>query len=184
MQGTAIARTATEDRHGMNADIKWLLARETPRLRRFAIALTGNVDQGDDLVQDTLERALRKRGQWGRRAGLRTWLYKILYRQHLNQAKRRRTERAAVSAMDDGEAIPAGQESHIEMLNIQAGLSTLSADQRDAVLLVGLENLSYDEAAEVMGVPIGTLKSRLYRGREALWTIRRGDPQASLRKVK
>lgn len=155
-------------------EIAWLLARETPRLRRFAIAMTGSVEQGDDLVQDTLERALRKQGQRRRDSSVRAWLFTILYRLHLNQVKRRRTEQASVSAMQRSEATPPNQDSHVEMLNMSAALRALSPEQRDAVLLVGLEGLAYDEAARVIGVPVGTLKSRLYRGREALWAVRGG----------
>jgi len=168
----------------MQDDFKWLLARETPRLRRFAVALTGSVDRGDDLVQDTLERALRKQSQWRRQASLRSWLFKILYRLHLNQAKRRRTERHALAGLDEQEARPANQDSHVEVLNISVALGALSAEQREAVLLVGLEGLAYDEAAEIMDVPIGTLKSRLFRGRETLWALRNGDQAAKLRRVK
>ena len=155
-----------------DSDIAWLLAREAPRLRRFAIAMTGNVEQGDDLVQDTLERALRKQGQWRGESSMRAWLFTILYRTHLNQVKRRRTEQATVSAMSRSEATPPNQDSHVEVLNMAAALRTLSPDQRDAVLLVGLEGFAYDEAARIMGIPVGTLKSRLYRGREALWAVR------------
>jgi RNA polymerase sigma-70 factor (ECF subfamily) len=166
-----------------DSDMSWLLARETPRLRRFAIAMTGSVEQGDDLVQDTLERALRKQNQWRRESSVRAWLFTILYRTHLNQVKRRRTEQASVSAMARSEATPPNQDSHVEMLNMAAALRTLSPDQRDAVLLVGLEGLAYDEAARVMGVPVGTLKSRLYRGREALWAVRGGGRGAHVGKA-
>lgn len=165
-------------------DFRWMLARETPRLRRFAIALTGSVDRGDDLVQDTLERALRKQNQWRRQASLRSWLFKILYRIHLNQAKRRRTEANAIAGLDRGEAMPANQDSHIEVLNIGVALGMISADQREAVLLVGLEGMAYDEAADIMNVPIGTLKSRLFRGREALWALRDGENGRKLRRIK
>lgn len=155
-------------------DIAWLLARETPRLRRFAIALTGSVEHGDDLVQDTLERALRKQGQVRKQTSVRSWLFTILHRTHLNQVKRRRTEHDALAAMQRGDGMPANQDSHVEVLNIAVALRTLPPDQREAVLLVGLEGFGYDEAARITGVPMGTLKSRLYRGREALWAIRHG----------
>jgi len=158
-----------------DGDITWLLARETPRLRRFAIALTGSVEQGDDLVQDTLERALRKQRQVRRQTSVRSWLFTILHRTHVNQAKRRRTERDALAALQGDDARPANQDSHVEVLNIAAALRMLAPDQREAVLLVGLEGFGYDEAARITGVPMGTLKSRLYRGREALWAIRNGE---------
>jgi RNA polymerase sigma-70 factor (ECF subfamily) len=161
-----------------DGDIAWLLARETPRLRRFAIALTGSVEHGDDLVQDTLERALRKQGQVRRQTSVRSWLFTILHRTHVNQAKRRRTERDTLAALQRGDTLPPNQDSHVEVLNIAAALRMLPPDQREAVLLVGLEGFGYDEAARITAVPMGTLKSRLYRGREALWAIRHGDRAA------
>lgn len=170
----------------MDDEFKWLLAREAPRLRRFAIALTGNVDRGDDLLQDTLERALRKRRLWRRTGSVKNWLFKLLYRLYLNQRERERVERNALTTVESREmrVTPASQEGHVEMLNIAAALRELPTDQREAVILVGLEGLAYDEAADVLGVPIGTLKSRLYRGREALWETRHSEQPVKLRRVK
>lgn len=170
----------------MDDEFKWLLAREAPRLRRFAIALTGSVDRGDDLLQDTLERALRKRRLWRRTGSVKNWLFKLLYRLYLNQKDRERVERKVLSAMETRQksVTPANQEGHVDVLNISVALQALPADQREAVVLVGLEGLAYDEAADILGVPIGTLKSRLYRGREALWATRHGEQPVKLRRVK
>lgn len=168
-------------------ELKWLMAREAPHLRRFAIGLVGDVDRADDLVQDALERALRKRRLWRRSGNLRSWLFKVLYRVYLNQCDRERVRRSAVAALDASGSLvtPARQEGHVELVNTAAALRMLPADQRAAVLMVGLEGLPYEEAAAVLGVPIGTLKSRLYRGRETLWAVRQGgETAAKLRRVK
>lgn len=167
-------------------DIKWLIAREAPHLRRFAIALTGDVERADDLVQDALERALKKHRSWRRSGSLRSWLFKVLYRVYLNGNERRRLERdcAARLGRDSPRAMPANQDGHVEVLNIAAALRYLPPEQREVVLLVGLEGMSYDEAAVVVGAPVGTVKSRLYRGREALYALRNGEHAQPLRRVK
>ena len=170
----------------MDQDFRWMVAREAPHLRRFAISLTGDVERGDDLVQDAVERALRKRRLWQRSGSIRSWLFKLLYRVYLNQRQRGRVESNAISAMQysAAQSSPARQDGHLEMMDIVGALQALPSDQREAVLLVGLEGMAYDEAADVLGVPIGTLKSRLFRGRETLWTVRRGERAPNLRRVK
>jgi RNA polymerase sigma-70 factor (ECF subfamily) len=167
-------------------DEKRLIAREVPHLRRFAVSLTGDVDRADDLVQDAVERALKKRRSWRRTGSMRSWLFKLLYRVYLNSQARRRLERESAVRIgrETTDRAPATQEGHVEVLNIGVALQQLPADQREVVLLVGLEGLSYDEAAFVVGVPIGTIKSRLYRGREALHEVRNGTRGPSLRRVK
>jgi RNA polymerase sigma-70 factor (ECF subfamily) len=117
---------------------------------------------------------------------MRSWLFKLLYRVYLNGQARRRLERdsAARIGTDARESVPPSQEGHVEVLNIAVALQYLPADQREVVLLVGLEGLSYDEAAFVVGVPVGTIKSRLYRGREALYALRNGERVTTLRRVK
>jgi len=165
---------------------RWMLTCETPRLRRFATALTGDPERADDLVQDTLERALRKRRLWAGTGSMRSWLFKLLYRVHANQRSRASTEATALTAVEhrDAGSMPANQDSHVEVLNVSVALRALPLEQRDAVLLVGLEGMAYDEAADVLGIRVGTLKSRLYRGREALWAVRRGDVAVAERKVR
>lgn len=168
-------------------DFQWLIAREIPYLRRFARALTGNTDAADDLVQDTLERALHKRHLWRPRGSLRAWLYRVLYNVHLNAARGRLLDRLSVIDSEAGEktATPATQDRHVEMLDVVAALEHLPRGQRDAILVVGVEGLSYDQAAWVLGIRLGTLRSRLCRGREALWRLREGAaPRANLRRVK
>lgn len=161
-------------------DTKWLIAREIPRLRRYALALVGDPVAADDLVQDTLERALRKRHLWRRTGSLRSWLYRILYNVFLNQAVHRRRRRLEVDldlAPEGGE--PSVQEIRLEYGEIVGALVRLPADQRAAIALVAIEGLGYDEAAAALGIPVGTLRSRLSRGRERLRALCPTEPAES-----
>jgi RNA polymerase sigma-70 factor (ECF subfamily) len=168
-------------------DVKWAIARQIPHLRRFALALAKNPDQADDLVQDCLERALKKRHLWHHRGSLRSWLFSMLYRTHIDhhRAHRRRDLPTAPEVINARQTQPANQEHHVECRNIGEALDRLPEDQRSAVLLVALEGFTYDEAAEVLKVPIGTVRSRLSRGRQALRDLRASAMQPRiLRRVK
>lgn len=168
-------------------EVEWLMAREIPRLRRYALSLTNDPAAADDLVQDCLERAIRKQHQWKRHGSIRNWLYRILYTVFLNQGTRRRRDRSQVTLeeMPAEPCEPARQESEIACKDIAAAMQRLPAEQRAAVALTALEGLSYDEAAGVLDIPIGTLRSRLSRGREQLRRLY-AEPQAPavLRRVK
>lgn len=172
------------------SETKWLIAREIPRLRRYALALVGNPAAADDLVQDTLERAIRKRHLWSRRGSLRGWLYRILYNVFLNQSGRRRRAQAEVdldAAPPDTRplAVRPRHDARLICRDIAEAMQALPAGQRAAIALTAVEGLSYDEAAEVLGVPIGTLRSRLSRGRDRLREIYSGETEAPvLRRVK
>jgi RNA polymerase sigma-70 factor (ECF subfamily) len=141
-----------------------------PRLRRYARALTGSRDAADDLTQDTLERAWGKRALWRPDTNLRAWLFTVMHNVHVNGLKSaRRTEAGGGDAEE--ERLPAASssvETGIVLGELRAALAALPDDQRAVVLLVGLEQLSYAEAAEVLGIPAGTVMSRLARGRERL----------------
>lgn len=141
-----------------------------PYLRRYALALTGAADAADDLVQDCVERALRKRRLWRPSGRLRSWLMRMLYRIHLNGRKRRTLERAHAQRQGRaGEPATAQQpELRHECRELVAALGELPEPQRAAILLVALEDVDYQEAAWILGIPVGTLRSRLSRGREAL----------------
>lgn len=160
-----------------------------PRLRRFARALTGNRDAADDLTQDTLERAWAKREQWRADSNLRAWLFAVMHSVFVNGTRRRRPtesldapESAAPERADDG----ASTETAIAVRELREALLRLSEEQRQVVLLVGLEQFSYAEAADVLAVPIGTVMSRLARGRERLrQLLEEGTPDRhGLRRVK
>jgi RNA polymerase sigma-70 factor (ECF subfamily) len=165
-------------------ETKWLIAREIPRLRRYALALTRDPAAADDLVQDTLERAIRKRHLWKRRGSLRGWLYRILYHVFLNQSARRRRRAREVDLDAAPEPVaPGSAESGLVRRDIVSAMHDLPAEQRAAIALTAVEGLSYDEAAAALDIPVGTLRSRLSRGRERLRkTFDAAEPQ--LRQVK
>src|SRR4051794_4955385 len=148
-----------------------LIEAQIPGLRRFATSLLrGDRERADDLVQDTLERALSR---WHlRRAGgnLRGWLYAILYNRFLSdqQRLRRRGPHGALSEDAEIPGIAGGQDSALEHRDLLRAFSTLPEEQRSVLLLIAVEDLSYEEAAQVLGVPIGTVMSRLSRARERL----------------
>ena len=169
-------------------DTLWLIAREIPNLRPFARALLRDKDAADDLVQDCLERAVRKHHLWLRHGSMRSWLLRILYNLYLDGAVHRRRMKLSAQLDDHDHQIvePATQEMRLVARDTVAALSKLPAAQREAILLIALEDVSYDEAAWILGVPIGTLRSRLSRGREALRDAMAGRTESAppLRRVK
>jgi RNA polymerase sigma-70 factor (ECF subfamily) len=140
-----------------------------PRLRRFARNLVRNPHDADDVVQIAVERALLRLDQWHRDARLDSWLFKILRNAWIDEV-RARVRRAQVFMPEEaGEQVgEATMEREIERWSAESALARLPEDQRLAVSLVLIEGLSYKDAAEVLDVPLGTLTSRLARGREAL----------------
>lgn len=151
-------------------DYDWLLQQEIPHLRRYAGALTNNPAEADDLVQDCLERALRKRRLWQRQGRLRSWLFRMLYRIYLNQRRGRRASAVHVPLTQLGVAAaqPARDGQRLECRDTVVAMAELPDDQRVAILLLALEDLSYEEAAWVLRIPVGTLRSRISRGRQRL----------------
>jgi len=150
-----------------------------PRLRRYARALTGDKERADDLVQDTLERALRKRVLWRAGSKIDSWLFSIMHNIFVNQVRSAPARQVSVS-LDDMEFEPAGQasaEGAVHLRDLLSSLGRLSHDQREILLLIGLEDMSYKEVAGVLGLPLGTVMSRLSRAREQL----RGLLDGSLR---
>ena len=158
------------------------LMEHVPRLRRYARALINNRDLADDLVQDTLERALRHTEQFQAGTDLRAWLFTIMHNVFANQA-RRASVRAVHISVDDEDGIDesafsvAGKQTQsLEMRDLDYALQRLPVDQRQVVLLVGLEELSYAEVALALDIPLGTVMSRLSRGRERLRALMAGAP--------
>ncbi|MCX7892034.1 MAG: RNA polymerase sigma factor [Burkholderiales bacterium] len=143
------------------------VASHIPRLRRYARALVGDRHRADDLVQDTLERALTKLHLWRPGSDMRAWLFAIMHNLYVNQARARRSGIASLEDIAEPPA-PGGAVDRLEIRDLQAALAAIPAEQRAVVLLVGLEEMSYAEAARALGVPIGTVMSRLARGRERL----------------
>ena len=143
-----------------------------PRLRRFARNLTRNPHDADDVVQIALERALTRLHQWRSDARLDSWLFKIVRNAWIDELRSRGRRNKIFLAEEAGENIGAdSMERESELLSVQSAMAQLPEDQREAVSLVLVEGLPYKEAAEVLDVPIGTLTSRLARGREALQAL-------------
>lgn len=140
-----------------------------PRLRRLARALTGDASDADDLVQVALERALARAAQWRPDARLDAWVFGILRHAWLDELRARGRRQRVLAPEDAGALVgEAGVERFVETLTLAAALARLPSEQREAVALVLIEGLSYAEAAGVLEVPVGTLTSRLARGRGAL----------------
>jgi RNA polymerase sigma-70 factor, ECF subfamily len=146
-------------------DFAQALALQIPRLRRYARALTHNAAWADDLVQDTLERALRRRWLFRVNSNLTAWLLTMLYRVYLNDASRHHVTQE-VAECDAPEAIAHGDMAL--QLDMRRALARLSVEHRAVIVLVGLEQLSYKETADVLNLPLGTVMSRLGRARDRL----------------
>jgi len=152
-----------------------------PRLRRYARALAGDSHRADDLVQDTLERALAKFYLWRHGSDLRAWLFTIMHNVFINQLKARR-ELALDDAVQEG-LQSAPQSDPLELRDLDAALRQLPVEQREVLLLVGLEQLSYAEVSKTLGIPVGTVMSRLSRGRERLRAVMSGSATLTNLKV-
>jgi RNA polymerase sigma-70 factor, ECF subfamily len=143
-----------------------------PRLRRFARAIARNGHDADDLVQITVERALRKFDQWQDEARLENWMFGIMRNAWIDEVRTRVRRDRVFAPEEAGENVGASSGDQ-DAIALQSALAQLPEEQRMAVGLVLVEGLSYKEAAEVLEVPIGTLTSRLARAREALAAILR-----------
>ena len=153
-----------------------------PNLRRYARALVGDRDGADDLVQDTLERAVRKFHLW-RPGDLRAWLFSIMHNVFVNQLKARKI---APSVEIDEEMIAAHMPTvtSTDVMDLDRALLRLAPEQREGVLLVALEDMTYADVSHALGIPIGTVMSRLSRGRERLRRVMEGEnPRGELRVV-
>ena len=164
-------------------DIEQSVEQHIPRLRRYARALTGDRAAADDLVQDTLERALSRFHLWRRGSDLRAWLFTIMHNIFVNQARSRM--RYPHDTLDESaaDALHYREPDWTDLRDIGDALERLPVEQRTVVLLVGLEQFTYEEAARVLQVPIGTVMSRLSRGRERMRALLGGDFKAAALKV-
>lgn len=138
-----------------------------PVLRAFAVSLTRHSARADDLVQDTLLKMIANTAQFAPGSNLRAWAFTIMRHTHINAA-RRAVNRPTDELIETTSVIEGGQVWHMENLDLQTALDELSPEQRDVVIMIGALGLSYDEAAEACGCPVGTIKSRLFRGRALL----------------
>jgi RNA polymerase sigma-70 factor, ECF subfamily len=155
------------------SDFARLLESEIPRLRRYARALTRDVTRADDLVQSCLERALAKRQLWQPGTDLRAWLFTILHNQHVNELRSTLREESRVAA-EESQSVSAAGPSALAVLQLREldrAIGSLPATQRQVILLVGLEGMRYEEVAKILDIPVGTVRSRLSRGRQLLRKI-------------
>jgi RNA polymerase sigma-70 factor (ECF subfamily) len=151
-------------------DFGRLLEAQIPRLRSYARALTRDVSRADDLVQSCLTRAVAKQHLWQPGTDLRAWLFTILHNQNVNDVRRSAREGVSV-AIDELAPVLTIQSNAIATLqlrDLERAMGKLPQEQREVILLVGLEGMSYDEVAAILKVPIGTVRSRLSRGRDLL----------------
>jgi len=139
-----------------------------PRLRRYAHALAGSREDADDLVQDTLERAWARAALWRGVVDMRAWLFGIMHNLHVDRLRKGRLATVPIDARTPEEAVAPAQDERLAVRDLQAALDRLPADQREVLLLVALEDMSYADIARTLGIPIGTVMSRLSRGRERL----------------
>ena len=161
------------------------LERCVPGLRRYARVLTRDGEAADDLVHDCIERALPRRLLWRRTGSLRAWLFTILHNLHANHVRRavQRPDAVPLDAVDP--AVLPSQGDRMALRDMEAALARIPEDQRRTVLLVAMEGLSYRDTAQAMGVPVGTVMSRLSRGREALRALMDDTtPRPNLRRVR
>lgn len=148
-----------------------------PRLRRFARALAGNVSDADDLVQIAIERALAKSDQLRAGAPLAGWLFGILRNAWIDETRARGRRRRVFAAEELGAQVADPSSTPAQILPVQQAMERLPEEQREVIGLVLIEGLSYREAADIVGVPVGTITSRLARGREALQIMLDGSEQ-------
>ncbi|WP_457092138.1 RNA polymerase sigma factor [Microvirga sp. P5_D2] len=167
-------------------EIASLLEPQIPGLRRYAWALLRDNEAADDLVQDTLEKAIRYWNQRHREGDLRAWLFAIQRNLFIDGLRRRkgRGTQVGVEALDTVPASGEASDGHVGMRDLLTGLDVLSEDQRSVLLLVGVEDFSYEQAAQVLDVPLGTVMSRLSRARKHLREFMEGGRIPTLRRVK
>jgi RNA polymerase sigma-70 factor (ECF subfamily) len=149
-----------------------------PRLRRYARALARDRNAADDLVQDTLERAWTKLHLYRRGTDLRAWLFTVMHNVYVNQHRAARPSAQLDDEMPELSQ-PARETDTLVLRDLDAAIRRLPLDQREVLLLVALEDMSYDEAAHALGIPIGTVMSRLARAREKLRAMLSGLPAGS-----
>ncbi len=164
------------DRHSITEHI--------PRLRRYARALVGDRYVADDLVQDTLERAWNKFYLWRPGSDLRAWLFTIMHNVFVNQARRRRYESEELTDEMPATGVRATQGDQLELQDVDRVLRSISTEQREVVLLVAVEQLTYEEVSRALEIPIGTVMSRLSRGRERIRQALGGQVTVPLKVVK
>lgn len=154
-----------------------------PRLRRYARALAGDRATADDLVQDTMERGWSKLSSWRRGSDMRAWLFGIMHNLFVDQVRRSSVYTETLDNNTLEPLINAPQTDRLEIRDMEVALRMLPVEQREILLLVALEEMTYEEIATTLRIPIGTVMSRLSRGRERLRALMEGRPVISPLKV-
>ncbi len=183
------------DRHGnkakdpvmqSEAHTRELIVGEIPRLRRYARSLCLDRDDADDLVQMCLERALSRIGYWRAGTNIRAWLLTIMHNLHVNNIKSasRSPGHSGHDVEELGSTATASDRGSLVLRDLRIGLARLSPEHREALLLVGMEQYSYKEAARIAGISTGTLMSRLHRARKQLAQVMEDDSRTRLKRVK
>ncbi len=140
-----------------------------PGLRAFGVSLTAKSDRADDLVQETLLKAWKHHDSFEPGTNMKAWLYTILRNEFYTQIRKRKREVEDADGVYSGRvAVQAGQHSHLDMADMRSALALLPDDQREAIILVGASGFSYEEAADICHVAVGTIKSRVSRARARL----------------
>ena len=159
-----------------------LFAAEIPRLRRYASALLRNRDRADDLVQDTLLRGLEKVHLYQPGTNLRAWLFAVMHNLYVNAHRRAARQGQTIHVEKVQLSTPASQVSRLELRDLERAMASLPEDQRTTLLLIGLEGMRYEDVAQICDVPIGTVRSRVSRAREALRQMLKGEHSRSDRR--
>jgi RNA polymerase sigma-70 factor (ECF subfamily) len=155
------------------SDFTELLEAEIPKLRRYARALTRDAARADDLVQNSLVRAIAKQQLWQPGTDLRAWLFTILHHQNVNDVRGSSRGRDGVPVEKVAPSLAAVSDptAALQIRDLERAMAALPEGQRRVILLVGLEGMSYEEVATILRIPIGTVRSRLSRGRETLRSL-------------
>jgi RNA polymerase sigma-70 factor, ECF subfamily len=168
--GASATQSSQAQQNGVDESIHRRIEALIPRLRRYARVLTRDAVAADDLVQDCLARALGKMHLWEQGTDLRAWLFAILHHQHISLARRDARQRASIQLQrchsHSAPSLP--QAARLELRDLDRALAKLPEEQRSLILLIGLEGMQYEEAALVVNLPVGTVRSRVARGRETL----------------
>jgi RNA polymerase sigma-70 factor (ECF subfamily) len=160
-----------------------LIEKEIPRLRRYARYLVRDGSQADDLVQETLARAIEKLHTWQTGTNMRAWLFVIMRNSFISEGRKEQRRPVTSILRDDHPvfAVAGGEETHVAFMDVQKAFESLPGDHRDVLLLVVIEGLKYEEAAAILNVPIGTVRSRVARARMALRDLLQGREDSKVK---
>ncbi len=153
----------------ISSEFREQLVAAIPGLRAFGLSLTSRNDRADDLVQETVMKAWKHHASFTPGSNMKAWLYTILRNEFYSQLRRRRREVEDVDGIYSGKiSVLPEQDAHLDMTDLRNALAKIPDDQREAIILVGASGFSYEEAAEICAVAVGTIKSRVSRARNQL----------------